>query len=312
LPGPAEVDQHGAVAGGGDDAGGVSRRALLLGGVGGGALAAAAGIGYAVERDNPSLRRLLGGCGSMPALPPNAYTIASGKLDSAAMRRTVDWTVALPPDHRPGDGTPVVLCLHGRNGSDGDLTRAAGLPAWASHAGLRLAFVAPSIGGADYWHPRASGVDPLTMAVGEVLPMVERRFGVGGSRQRRGALGWSMGGFGALLAAQQHPDTFAAAVGASPAVFPTYPDARRGHPDTFDSQQQWEKYGLWLRLDDLRKVAVRLDCGDADDAVAAAERGRRDRRGLSRRRVLAPHRDGRGSVPVGAAVPLTAATELTG
>lgn len=245
-----------------DDDGGVSRRMLLLGGVG--ALAAAAGAGYAVERDNPSLRRLLGGCGSMPRLPPNDYTETTGSLDSEAMRRAVPWTVALPPNHRPGDGTPVVLCLHGRNGSVEDLTRATALPAWASQSGARLAFVAPSVGGADYWHPRTTGVDPLAMAVQELLPMVERRFGVGGSRGRRGVLGWSMGGFGALLAAQQFPDTFAAAVGASPAVFPSYGDARRGHPDTFDSLQQWETYGLWRRLDDLRAVAVRLDCGDAD------------------------------------------------
>jgi S-formylglutathione hydrolase FrmB len=244
------------------DGGKVSRRALLLGGAG--ALAAAGGIGYAVERDNPTLRRLLGGCGSMPALPPDTSTTHRGTLQSATMRRTISWTAALPPGHQPGDGTPVVLCLHGRNGSADDLTRASGLPAWASHAGLRLAFVAPSIGGADYWHPRASGLDPLTMAVGEVLPMVEHGFGIGGTRARRGVLGWSMGGFGALLAAQQHPDVFAAAVGASPAVFPSYADAKRGHPDTFDSEQQWENYGLWRRLDDLRAVAVRLDCGDAD------------------------------------------------
>jgi len=246
----------------GDDAGGVSRRVLLLGGVG--ALAAAAGAGYAVERDSPTLRRLLGGCGSTPSLPPDTYTQTAGSLDSTAMRRAIPWVIALPPGHRPGDGTPLVLCLHGRTGSADDLTRAIGLPAWASHSGVKLAFVAPSVGGADYWHPRASGIDPLAMAVEELLPLVEHRFGVGGARDRRGMLGWSMGGFGALLAAQQHPDTFAAAVGASPAVFPSYADARRGHSDTFDSEQQWETYGLWRRLDDLRAVAVRLDCGDAD------------------------------------------------
>jgi S-formylglutathione hydrolase FrmB len=108
--------------------------------------------------------------------------------------------------------------------------------------------------------------------VDEFLPMVEDRFGVGGSRGRRATLGWSMGGFGALLMAQQHPDLFAAAVGMSPAVFPSYDAARSGHDYTFDSAEDWQRYGLWNHLDDLAGTAVRIDCGAADPFAPTARR----------------------------------------
>jgi hypothetical protein len=247
------------------DAGALSRRGLLLGGLAGlGTLVAAGGIGAAVEWDNPSFVRLRGGCGSTPSLPTSTYTVTTGTIASAAMHATLPWSVALPAGHRTGDGTPLLLCLPGRSDGPGTVITTVGIPAWASAAGARFAIAAPGGGDASYWHPRADGRDPLTYLVDEFIPMVERRFGVGGSRDRRGSLGWSMGGFGALLVAQQHPELFAVAVGMSPAVFPSYAAARSGHRDTFDSAADWQQYGLWPHLDGLRGVAVRVDCGGAD------------------------------------------------
>ena len=46
--------------------------------------------------------------------------------------------------------------------------------------------------------------------LGEVLPAVEERFGVGGSRGRRGVAGKSSGGYGALHLCLEHPQVFAA------------------------------------------------------------------------------------------------------
>jgi len=44
----------------------------------------------------------------------------------------------------------------------------------------------------------------------ELLPLVESACGVGGARERRGVMGRSSGGYGALHLALQHPDRFAA------------------------------------------------------------------------------------------------------
>lgn len=251
-----------------DDAGRVSRRALLLGGVGAAALAVGAG-GVAYEWDNPTFVRLRGGCGDTPPVPHSTYRVVSGTFDSAAMQATLPWSVALPPGHEPGDGTAVVLCLTGLGDGPGVVMSGIGFPGFATAAGLRLAFAAPGGGGNLYWHPRADGRDPLTWAVNEFLPMVERRFGVGGHGSRRGALGWSMGGAGALLVAQQRPDFLSGVAALSPAVYPSYDAARSGHDYTFDSERDWLDYGVWDRSG-LIQTPVRIDCGSSDPFAPAA------------------------------------------
>src|SRR5206468_11340414 len=125
-----------------------------------------------------------------------------------------------------------------------------GFPGYATAANLDLAFAVPGGGGNLYWHPRADGRDPLAWARDEFLPMVEERFAVGGS-SGRAVIGWSMGGYGALLVAQQSPRLMNAVAALSPAVFPSYAAARSGHPYTFDSASDWERYGLWTHLSDL-------------------------------------------------------------
>ena len=251
-------------------AGAISRRALLVGG-GAAAVAAAVGGGVAAEWNNPRFVRLRGGCGDTPAVPRAHYTVRRGVFDSRAMRAKLPWTIALPmgnPD-RVGATMPpqLVLCLTGLGDDASMATTGIGFPGFATAAQLNLAFAIPGGGGDLYWHPRADGRDPLAWAVDEFLPMVRDRFGLGGSVS---ALGWSMGGFGALLAAQQRPGQFGAVAALSPAVFPSYDAARSGHDYTFDSQPQWQRYGLWEHLDELGTTAVRIDCGNYDPFAPTA------------------------------------------
>lgn len=251
------------------DVGSVSRRAVLLGGLGAVVVAGTAGV--ALEWDNPRVVRLLGRCGDTPALPDSDYRTITGTFDSAAMRATVPWLVALPPDHDPGtESLPLILCLHGAGADADKVASTVGFPAYSGQAGLRVALAAPGGGESLYWHPRADGRDPLGWALEEFLPMVERRFGVGGDRRRRATTGWSMGGFGALLAVQQRPDLFVAAAGLSPAVWTSYDAARSGHGGTFDSAEDWQRYGLWDHLDDLSGTPTYIACGGADPFAPTA------------------------------------------
>jgi pimeloyl-ACP methyl ester carboxylesterase len=253
------------------DGGRVSRRSLLLGGAG--AIVAAAGAGYVAERDNPTLKRLLGGCGSTPPMPKlTGYDITTGSIDSVTMHQPMPWTLAVPnSEHHtlsfgPGPTYPLVVVLPGRNGGSNDLSVGLGVAAFAAAARIKFAFLQPGNSDSSYWHPRADGRDPMAFVTEELIPSVYRT----GLHPHvpHGVLGWSMGGFGALLFAQQRPNVFAAAAAMSPAVFPSYDNARGVGSYTFDSQADWEQYGIWAHREQGFSVPVRIDCGDSDPFVS--------------------------------------------
>jgi len=251
------------------DDGAVTRRTVLLGGAG--IVVAAGTVGFVKERNTPTLRRLLGGCGDTPAVPRSSYRVTSHTIESAAMGEELSYTTALPTGVDAGRvGLPLVIVLPGLNGGSNDLDRGLGVAGFATAAQTPLAFLQPGGGDKSYWHPRRDGRDPLRYLFDELIPRVEHELGVGGTSRLRGALGWSMGGFGALLLAQQRPDVVSAAVGLSPAVFPSYDAARSRHPYTFDSASDWERYGLWNHLGDLRATPTFVECGDADPFAPTA------------------------------------------
>jgi S-formylglutathione hydrolase FrmB len=244
---------------------GVSRRGLLLGLAGAAVVigGGAGGLDYEVGQ-HPSLRRRIFGCPSTPPIPHSTYTVTSGTTRSAAMGTTEPWLVALPRDHTPSQPIPLVVALPGLGGGPDDLTTGVGLPGFATAAGLRLAFACPGGAASTYYHPRTNGTNCFAWITDEFVPMVERRFGVGGSRALRGVYGSSMGGFGALLIGLKRPDLVSAVTASSPAVFPSYRAAVTGHPDTFDSLADWQQWGFWPQAATMHDVAVRVDCGDED------------------------------------------------
>jgi S-formylglutathione hydrolase FrmB len=215
------------------------------------------------------------GCGHTPDIPHSDYLVTAGTYPSAAMHGDVPWVVALPRPARavpgpPRPRLPLVVVLPGAGGTASDLVDRIGLPGWATAGHLPLAFACPGGGGSTYYHPRSDGSNSFAWVTDEFLPMVEQRFPVGGTRRRRAAYGYSMGGFGALLIASKRPDLFCAVAASSPAVFPTYDAAVTGHPETFDSNRDWRRWGLWEHLGGLERMPVRIDCGDADPFASTA------------------------------------------
>ncbi len=259
----------------------ITRRTFLRAGVTGiGALAVGAGGYEAIEAGilpgKLRLARLTGAC-DVDAMPPrSAAVVRTGEFASAARGRRVGWALATPPGV-PEQNLPVVLVLHGR----GEDHRAA-FDALRLHDFLAASvakggppFALASVDGGDrYWHPRADGDDPLRMLTDEFLPLLAGR-GLG--TRRIGMLGWSMGGYGALLVARQarqsrsdSPATTTVAVAAagSPALFPSYAASAAG---AFDSAADYDRYGMLAASPDTGATALFVCCG-ADDAFTAQTR----------------------------------------
>ena len=76
--------------------------------------------------------------------------------------------------------------------------------------------------GESYFHPRASGEDRLAVLTADFPPVVRTALGV--ARLRESLIGMSMGGYGALLAAERDPQRYRAVAVAGPAIFPSYED----------------------------------------------------------------------------------------
>jgi pimeloyl-ACP methyl ester carboxylesterase len=250
----------------------LSRRALLAGGIGlaaGGCLVG----GYELVQDGAlpgkyQLARLTGACGS--PLPPPAGSAPSRHLvtfGSAYRHREVQMVTLLPAGAAAPAGLGVVIALHGAGGDGASMARqvAPGM----TRAGVSGFAVICVDGASTYWHARADGDDPVGMIVHEVLP---RAAAAGMRTGRIGLVGLSMGGYGALLLAEQ----FSAAAGArglprvaavaalSPAIFATYPDARAASAAAFDSQADFARNDVVSGLGALRQVPALISCGQDD------------------------------------------------
>jgi S-formylglutathione hydrolase FrmB len=155
---------------------------------------------------------------------------------------------------------PLCLVLHGLGSSARDLVTGLAGPAYlaaATASGVAPFALAAIDGGETYWHRRANGDDPERMLLDEVLP----RLAAQGIRVDRFAvLGWSMGGYGALLLARRHFDRVTAVAVSSPAVWRGYGDAA---PGAFDSAADFAANQV-LGVGPANGVDYRVDCGNAD------------------------------------------------
>ena len=107
---------------------------------------------------------------------------------------------------------PVLYLLHGMSDNHTIWMRRTSLDRYA--AGRKLAIVMPSAG-RSYYSDQKYGLDYLTF-IGEELPAICRRFfRISDRREENFIAGLSMGGYGALKAALNYPDTFSYAASMS-------------------------------------------------------------------------------------------------
>jgi pimeloyl-ACP methyl ester carboxylesterase len=253
----------------------LSRRAVLR--LGAGAAAGAVG-GYALDRlvpSRPPLRAPVTMTGTGVPLAPRpplepappaqaAPTMVTGSFVSAARGGVAtNWAIARPP----GQTKPLrpVIALHGKGSSaatvmDGGVEQ--GL-AQAVGAGLPPFAVVAVDGGGSYWHKRASGEDSGAMILNELIPMLDTK---GLDTARVAFLGWSMGGYGALLLGGRLGAARTAAICAvSPALWLS-PGAAA--PGAFDGPDDWSANSVF-GMPALASIPIRVDCGNSDPFYAA-------------------------------------------
>ena len=253
----------------------LSRRAVLRLGTG---VAAGALGAYALEVLLPARPPLaapvtMTGTGIPLAPPPPldpapapAPTMVTGSFVSAARGGVAtNWAIARPPGQtkllRP------VIALHGKGSSaatvmDGGVEQ--GL-AQAVGAGLPPFAVVAVDGGGSYWHKRASGEDSGAMVLNELIPMLDSQ---GLDTSRVAFLGWSMGGYGALLLGGRHgPARTAAICAVSPALWLS-PGAAA--PGAFDGPDEWSANSVF-GMPSLASIPIRVDCGNSDPFYGATK-----------------------------------------
>jgi S-formylglutathione hydrolase FrmB len=188
-----------------------------------------------------------------------APTTVSGSFLSAARGGVLtNWIIARPPG-QTGPLRPVIA-LHGVRGNAKQVMDFGVEQALAELAKAgRPPFAVVAVDGGDsYWHRRTNGEDSGSMVLGELIPLLAT---MGLDTSRVGFIGWSMGGYGALLlGARLGPQRTAGICAVSPALYQSFTGSTRGAFDSFDDWARNTVFGLPA----LSSIPLRVDCGDSD------------------------------------------------
>jgi enterochelin esterase-like enzyme len=251
-----------------------SRRRVLtvgLGSLAGLAVAVTVGVelvSHGVVPGKDVLDQLDGACSvAAPPLRFRATGVSrSGSFFSRARRREVGYTVAWPPGHQPGDALPLVVMLHGFGANHTNALTAMS-PAQAvalevDGVALQPMAMVTVDGGGGYWNPHP-GDDPMQMVVEELVPLCQR-LNLGLPPQRIGTMGISMGGYGAVLLAEKHPDVFSAVAAISPAIWTSYEQARSANRGAYASPEDFASDDAVSHAAALAGTPVRVASGTGD------------------------------------------------
>ncbi len=267
----------------GDSEAGVTRRQFLIGG--GALLVAAAALGVAGRRSwtvRDGWYRLTGAYGEAGTPPPSyQVTYKKGTLPSQHLAGPAAYDIGFTQDAAPAGatpnpaGTPVLVCLPGRGRTpravlEGGLHFGDYVTDAIVKRGVTPFAVAAVQASDTYWHKRAAGDDAMAMLFDEFIPYLRDEHGLTGPVA---IMGWSMGGYGALRAAELHPQELCAVCGVSAALWRSFD---HGVGDAFDSATDYAANDVYADAAALSGLAVRVDCGlqdpffEADNAFAEA------------------------------------------
>lgn len=234
--------------------------------------------------DSPSRRRFMLGAGAFAlaggaaactrarhdkhgeAAPSQAKPVArtgkpaheiSGSLDSRFTNARMGWTISVPRTSRTRRPLAIVYCLHGYHNDHRMAFDQIHVPQVAAALDLPVVVAAVDGGQDSYWHRREDGTNALAMLLDEFVPLVRDRVGP----LPQAIMGWSMGGYGALLAAERAHHRFHAVAPASPALWLAPGDTA---PGAFDSPADFYANDVFTGVNKLRAMKVAIFCGTSD------------------------------------------------
>jgi len=199
------------------------------------------------------------------SLPSSGARTVTGTFESRLMHREVGWAYSLPAKVKP---RAIVLSLYGKGANQFAAFDNLHLPDAAAFVGAPLAIASADGGRDNYWHKRADGTDAHAMLVEEFVPLLTSKLGA----LPFALHGYSMGGYGALLAAERGANAagasfFKGVAASSPALW-TEPGETA--PGAFDGAGDFYANDVFRGVAALRSLSVRLDCGTLDPFFQAA------------------------------------------
>jgi pimeloyl-ACP methyl ester carboxylesterase len=233
------------------------KRSALLAGLSGSALA-----GCGVARSAARIAETAHGCVDVDVPAAGNMRVMRGLVPTRHVAVPVHFVLVAPPSTQAVDAVAYVLPGRGSSAADAQLIGLDGFLGAYLRTGGRPFALAFLDAGESYFHPRVSGEDRLAVATMDLPAVVRKALSV--RKLREALMGQSMGGYGALLAAEREPQRFRAVAVAGPAIFPSYDDERHSVGDAFDSAADYARYDVIAHAHALLGRPVRIWCGRRD------------------------------------------------
>jgi S-formylglutathione hydrolase FrmB len=174
------------------------------------------------------------------SIHPDCQTFSSTILEHA-----VDYCVVLPPGYEAGTTRyPVLYYLHGLFEHASSWHEHSGLEIWEdlmNQGKIGKFIVVMPDGGKTFYVNSFDGHERYEdFFIQEFVPAIDQKYRTLATPQTRGITGTSMGGFGALHLAMQHPDVFGSASAHSAALLAKF-------PNPFPTEGRWPFYARVLQ-----------------------------------------------------------------
>jgi S-formylglutathione hydrolase FrmB len=217
---------------------------------------------------------LLAGCANLRALRASAMScidvpraktpvgaVVEGRFAARGTAATVGYAIALPAGVDPRSIEGVVYLLPGRGGSARAVDEFSGFAADVMAAGTRPFAIIGIDSGESYYHPRTSGEDRLAIVEHDLPALARQHFP---RLAYESIVGQSMGGYGALLAAERTPGRYRAVGVAGPAIFQSYAEENHAIGDGFDNARQFARYDVIAHASRLANLPLIMRAGYDD------------------------------------------------
>ena len=165
---------------------------------------------------------------AISASPENSAHLQCDAVPSEILARPVNVCVALPPGYDSStDRFPVLYVLHGLFENERSWGQRGGLQVleglWNERNVGKFIVVLPD-GGKTFYVNSYDGHERYEdFFIQELVPTIDRKYRTIASASARGISGTSMGGYGALHLAMDHPDIFGSVTAQSAALIPKIP-----------------------------------------------------------------------------------------